>query len=121
MKSRSTSHRTERVASVIKRCVAVILETEIADPRIHGVSVVDAEVSRDLRYATVWVYIDGNDQSVLDALGKSAGYVRKLLSEQISEMRVIPQIKFAMDKSQAYYEHIDEVIKGLHDDDGKGD
>ncbi len=117
MKGRSASHRTERVASVIKRCVAVILETEISDPRIHGVSVVDAEVSRDLRYATVWVNIDGNDSAVLEALKNSAGYVRKLLSEQMSEMRVIPQIQFKMDESQSYYDHIDGIIRGLHSDE----
>ncbi|MCH5162975.1 MAG: 30S ribosome-binding factor RbfA [Clostridiales bacterium] len=115
MKSRSTSHRTERVASVIKRNVAVIIETEISDPRIHGVSVVDVSVSPDLRYATVWVYIYGNDEDVLDALRNSAGFVRRLLSEQMSEMRVIPQIRFELDKSQSYYERIDKVIKGLHD------
>ena len=117
MKSHSASHRTERVASVIKRNVAVIIETEISDPRINGVSVVDVSVSHDLRYATVWVYIYGNDEEVLNALRNSAGYVRRLLSEQMSEMRIIPQIRFELDKSQSYYERIDKVIKGLHNDE----
>lgn len=116
MKSAGTSHRPERVASVIKRNVAVIIETQVSDPRIVGVSVVDATVSRDLRYATVYVCIDGDEKTVLDALNGCAGYVRKLLAENINEMRVIPQIKFAVDKSQSYYEHIDELIKGLHGD-----
>ncbi len=118
MKSNSPSHRTERVGSVIKRCVAVILDTEISDPRIHGVSVVDVQVSRDLKHATVWVYIENNDEQVLEALRGSAGYVKKLLSEQISDMRVIPQLRFDMDKSQSYYEHIDKLIKGLHNEPG---
>ncbi len=116
MKSHSSSHRTERVASVIKRNVAVIIETELSDPRIHGVSVVDVSVSHDLRYATVWVYIYGNDESVLAALENSAGYIKKLLAEQMSEMRVVPQLHFRLDKSQSYYERIDKVIKGLHDE-----
>ncbi|MCM1367449.1 MAG: 30S ribosome-binding factor RbfA [Roseburia sp.] len=116
MKRGGTSHRTERVASVVKRNVAVILETEISDPRIHGVSVVDAEVSRDLRHATVYVYIENDESAVLDALNGCAGYVRKLLSEQMSEMRIIPQIVFKADRSQAYYEHIDVLIKGLHNE-----
>ena len=45
------SHRPERVASVIKRAVAVIIENELSDPRIHGVSVVDAVVTKDLKTA----------------------------------------------------------------------
>lgn len=108
------SHRPERVASVIKRCVAVIIENELSDPRIHGVSVVDANVSRDLKYAKIFVYIENDDEQVLGALQNSAGYVRKLLAEQINEMRVIPKLVFELDKSQSYYEHIDSLIKGLN-------
>lgn len=119
MKRGGTSHRTERVASVVKRNVAVILETQVSDPRIHGVSVVDAEVSRDLRHATVYVYIDGEESAALDALNGCAGYVRKLLSEQMSEMRVIPQIAFKADRSQSYYERIDVLIKGLHNEQNR--
>ncbi len=115
MKSQG-SHRPERVASVIKRSIAVIIENELSDPRIHGVSVVDAVVSRDLKYATVYVYIENDDEAVLDALKNSAGYIRKLFAESNREMRVVPIFKFELDKSQSYYEHIDSVIRGLHND-----
>ncbi|MCH5157746.1 MAG: 30S ribosome-binding factor RbfA [Clostridiales bacterium] len=110
------SHRVERVASVIKRSVALIIETELADPRIFGVSVVDVTVSRDLKFATVYVYIEGDDQSVLNALRNSAGYVRKIFAETNREMRVVPHFRFELDKSQSYYEHIDSLIKGLHNE-----
>lgn len=118
MKSKD-SHRSERVASQLKRCVAVIIENELSDPRIHGVSVVDANVSRDLKFATVYVYIDGDDKVVLEALRSSAGYIRKLYAEKNRDMRVIPQFKFELDTSQSYYERIDKVIKGLHDGNNK--
>lgn len=117
---KGNSYRTERVASLIKRCVAVIIETELSDPRIHGVSVVDAEVSRDLKFATVYVYIEGDDENVLAALASSSGYIRKRFAEQNKDMRVVPNFKFAIDKSQSYYEHIDAVIKGLHNDENNG-
>ena len=84
MRQQSTSHRPERVASVIKRAVSVIVESELDDPRIHGVTVVDATVARDLRNATVWVDIEGEDLEVLKALKSSAGYVRRMLCESIS-------------------------------------
>lgn len=117
---KSNSYRTERVASLIKRCVAVIIENELSDPRIHGVSVVDAVVSRDLKFATLYVYIDGDDEDVLAALSSSSGYIRKRFAEQNKDMRVVPNFKFAIDKSQSYYEHIDAVIKGLHKDEDNG-
>ena len=111
-----TSHRTERIGSVIKRAVSVIIDTELSDPRIQGVSVVDVEVSRDLRHATVYVCIDDENCEALSALEKSAGFIRRTLCEQLSEMRAIPQLHFVLDKSGAYYEHIEEIIKGLHHD-----
>lgn len=118
MKSRNgTSHRTERIASVIKRAVSVIVETELDDPRIQGVSVTDVEVSRDLRHATVYVSIDGENSEALAALEKSASFIRRTLCEQLSEMRAIPQLHFVLDNSQAYYEHIEDIIKGLHHDE----
>lgn len=111
-------HRAERIASMIARDVSVIVDS-LSDPRIHGVTVVDAEMTRDLKYATVFVVIDGNDESVLKALNGCAGYIRHVLAEENSEMRGVPQIKFVIDRSQEYYAHIEEVIKGLHD--GKRD
>ncbi len=115
------SHRPERVASVIKRAVAVIIENELSDPRIHGVSVVDAVVTKDLKTAKIYVYIEHDDTDALKALQNSAGYVRRLLAEQIKEMRVVPSLVFELDKSQSYYERIDTLIRGLssekHNDD----
>ncbi len=111
------SHRTERVASVIKRSLALIIENELSDPRIHGVSVVDVTVSRDLKFATVYVAIDGDDTQVLDALKNGSGYIRKLFAESNRDMRVVPNFKFEIDKSQSYYEHIDSLIKGLHNEE----
>lgn len=108
------SHRTERIASMIKRDVSVIVDS-LDDPRIHGATVVDAEMSKDLRYATVYVNVDGNDQSVVDALNNCSGYIRHELAETNSEMRGVPRLNFVIDKSQSYYERIEKVIKGLHD------
>ncbi len=115
-----TSHRSERIASVIKRDVSVIVDS-LSDPRIRGVSVIDAEMSRDLKYATVFVAIDGDDKSALAALNGSAGYIRRPLAETNSEMRGVPRLNFVIDKSQAYYERIEQVINGFHEDDEKHD
>lgn len=115
MKKSGTGHRTERVASVIKRDVSVIVDS-LSDPRVHGVSVVDAEMSRDLKYATVYVVVENNDESVVEALNGCSGYIRHELAETNSEMRGVPRLHFVLDKSQSYYSRIDEVIKGWHHD-----
>lgn len=114
------SHRTERIGSMIKRDVSVIVES-LSDPRIYGVTVVDVEMSRDLKYATVYVTAEADEQTVLEALNNSAGYIRHELAETNSEMRGVPRLRFVVDRSQAYYERIEQVIKGLHDNDKKDD
>lgn len=115
-----TSHRSERIGSIIKRDVSVIVES-LSDPRIYGVTVVDVEMSRDLKYATVYVTAEADEKTVLEALNNSAGYIRHELAETNSEMRGVPRLKFVVDRSQAYYERIEQVIKGLHDNDKKDD
>lgn len=109
-------HRAERVASVIMRDVSVIVDS-LSDPRIHGVTVTDLDMTRDLKYATVFVMIEGNDANVLAALNGCAGYIRRELAEANSEMRGVPQLKFVIDKSQEILQRIDRVIKDLHNDE----
>ena len=49
------SHRVERVSEAIREVVAIAIIRDVADPRIHGVTVLNVEVSADLRQATVFV------------------------------------------------------------------
>ena len=114
-----TGYRSERVASMIRRDVSVIVDS-LSDPRVHGVTVVDVEMSRDLKYATVFVTVECNDSSVIKALNGCAGYIRHVLAEENSEMRGVPQLKFVPDKTQAYYERIEQVIKEIHDESDNG-
>lgn len=114
-----TGHRSERVARQIYRDVSVIVDS-LSDPRVHGVTVVDAEMSRDLKYATVFVTVEGNDVSVIKALNGCAGYIRHMLAEENSEMRGVPQLRFVLDKSEDYYERIEKVIKEIHDESDNG-
>lgn len=117
MRQRGKSYRPERIAELIKREVSVIIDTEVSDPRVHGVSVTEVVTSRDLRHATVYVSVENDDGAVVDALNGCAGFIRHVLAENESEMRGVPQLRFEIDKSQSYYRKIDEVIRGLHEDD----
>lgn len=110
-----TGYRAERIASVIRRDVSVIVDS-LSDPRVHGVTVVDVVLSRDYKYATVYVTVDDNDGSVIKALNGCAGYIRHVLAEENSEMRGIPQLKFVPDTTQSYYERIEQVIKEIHNE-----
>ena len=53
--SKATYKRADRVADQIRMEVADILMRKIKDPRVHGVTVTDVELTGDLRIAYVFV------------------------------------------------------------------
>ena len=56
--------RKKRVGHLIKSEVSEMILKDLKDPRIGFVSVTDVEVSGDLRYATVYFTVLGEDKSV---------------------------------------------------------
>ena len=72
-----TSHRSLRVAEAIREVVASAVLFEAADPRLRSVTVLRAEVSGDLRQATVYVSVMGSQADArlaLRGLKHAAGY-----------------------------------------------
>ena len=55
------SHRIERLNEAIREVVSSAVLFEVADPRVKGVTVLDAEVAADLRHATVFVSVMGSE------------------------------------------------------------
>src|SRR5512133_918613 len=98
------SRRTERVASILHRELAMIILHELDDPRLVGLpTITRVKVSEDLSIADIYVTImgtEGKQTAALNALKHSAGMMRTRLSGDL-EMRQVPFLKF----------HIDENIK----------
>lgn len=95
--------RVDRLSQQMKKEMAVILQREIKDPRLHSmITVSDVEVSRDLSHAKVFVTFLGlADEKVEDnlkILNDAAGFVRGLIGKRI-QTRIVPHIRFAFDES----------------------
>jgi ribosome-binding factor A len=95
--------RVDRLSQHIKKEMAVILQREIKDPRLHSmITVSDVEVSRDLSHAKVFVTFLGMDDSKVEdnlkILNDASGYVRSLIGKRI-QTRIVPHIRFAFDQS----------------------
>ncbi len=112
-----------RVAEQIKKDVSLIIGSEMKDPRVSGItSVTDVDVSRDLRYATVYVSIFGSEaeqEETLRTLVGAAGFIRGEIGKRI-RLRYTPEINFQLDHSIAYGAHIEEVIRSLKNEESKG-
>ncbi len=95
--------RVDRLSQQVKKEMAVILQREIKDPRLHTmITVSDVEVSRDLSHAKVFVTFLGMDndkvEDNLKILNDAAGFVRSLIGKRI-QTRIVPNIRFAFDES----------------------
>lgn len=99
----ATSRRVERVSSLIKREVSLLLLNGIKDDRVGAgiVSVTDVEVSGDLQHAKIFVSIYGTDEAKAETMAglKSAtGYVRSELGHRVG-LRRTPEVVFLEDHS----------------------
>jgi len=81
-----SSHRNLRVAQAIREVVASAILFETADPRIRSVTVLRVEVSSDLRQATVYVTVMGNEAEqnlALRGLKHAAGFFQSKVADRL--------------------------------------
>jgi ribosome-binding factor A len=95
------SHRNLRVAEAIREVVSSAILFEVADPRVRAVTVLHAEVSGDLRHATVYVSIMGienEQQRALQGLQHAAGFLQSRVAARL-QTRFTPVLTFKRDDS----------------------
>jgi ribosome-binding factor A len=95
------SHRSLRVAEAIREVVSSAILFEMADPRVHGVTVLGVEVTGDLRSATVLVSVMGSEsqqKQALQALQHAAGFLQSRVAARL-QMRFTPALSFRRDDS----------------------
>ncbi len=108
------SHRSGRINEDVKRELTDILRT-VKDPRVSGMlTIVRAEVSNDLSYATVRISaMEGIEQAKESVKGLKAasGYIRRELGQRL-KLRKVPELRFVADDS---IEHSASIARILHD------
>lgn len=111
-----TKHRSGRINEEIRRELSNIIRTTIKDPRLSAmVSVTQVEVTKDLRYAKVYVSIFGSEEeknNTLTALKNSAGFMRKEIGHTIN-LRYTPELLIEIDNSIEHGMHIDEIFRSI--------
>lgn len=115
--------RIDRISEQVRREVDRIIREDLSDPRIQGTySVTRADVTRDLRYAKIYVSIleEENRKPMMAALKKAAGFVRRQLGEQMI-IRYAPEILFELDNNIEYGIHIASVLKQVQADEEAGE
>ena len=108
--------RPKRVADLIKNEVARLLLSKVKDPRLANVTVVTAEVTRDLRKAIVYYSVLGDDRQIKEAakgLASARGFFRSHLARELG-LRATPELIFKYDLSMAHQEKMERLLKEIN-------
>jgi len=108
-------NRFNRIDEELKKEISQIINYELKNPNVTGlISVTKAHVTKDLKYAKVYVSIlnSKNIKETLAGLKKSAGYIRSEIARRIN-LRVTPELIFELDDSIEYGAKIDTILKEI--------
>ena len=111
--------RTDRISAEVMREVERIIREDVSDPRTDCMfSVTHVDVTRDLRYAKVYVsiYEEEKREPMMKALKSAAGFVRHNLGRRV-QLRYTPELQFIADDSIQYGAHILEVLRKVERED----
>lgn len=96
-----STRRTLRVADLLLREVASILQKEVKDPRIGIVTLTNADVSPDLRVAKVYYTVLGDEAAraaCQEGLTRASGYIRREIAKRLT-LRTTPELRFYYDEA----------------------
>jgi ribosome-binding factor A len=105
-------HRPERIADTLREEITQIVGYELEDPRLITVTVTDVRVADDLRDASVYVTVEGDEEEhlkALRALEHAAPYVRKQLGFALN-LRHTPALHFVRDTVEEKAARVDALL-----------
>ena len=114
----SDSFRIKRVETLIREELGkMILSGTIKDPRISNlISVSDVDISRDIKYAKVYISGFESNKSVeksVEALNHACGFIQMKLAKKL-KTRNTPKLTFFIDNSIKHGIDMIKKIEGLN-------
>ncbi len=112
------SVRQEKIQEQLVHEISEIIQRELRDPRLGFVTVTSAEISRDLRYAKVYVSVLGDEEArkqSLKALNNAVGMLRGEFARR-AHLRIAPEIAFHYDTGIERGQRIFELLHSVEAD-----
>ena len=104
--------RARRLAVRIREIVASTLEHQVKDPRLGMVTITDAKVTGDLREASVYYTVYGDDAEVTGsaiALESARGVLRSAVGRQTG-IKFVPTLTFVSDAVPKTAQDIEDAL-----------
>jgi len=106
------ANKQERIASIIRKNIAEIIQIELKNPHLGFVSIPEVKVSNDFSYAKVYVSFFKEEDKIegMKVLEHSKGFIRSSLAKKI-DIRRCPELRFVLDEGYLNEERITELLK----------
>jgi ribosome-binding factor A len=117
----SNATRVAKVADRIKVVVAETLKTRVKDPRLGFVTITDARITGDLREATVFYTVFGDETNRIEsaaALESAKGVLRSEVGRQTG-VKHTPSLAFVLDALPEGAKQIDDLLARAAENDAK--
>jgi ribosome-binding factor A len=118
---RARTHHRNRVANTFSEEIGAMLEGELSDPRIAPSYVTEVVLAPGGKSARIFVAVHGNEeeeQSTLEGLQTARAYIRSQLRDRMG-VRHVPELSFAIDRSQKMTSRMDELLGRMQKRDAK--
>jgi ribosome-binding factor A len=105
--------RTRRMSVRVREIVADVIERQVKDPRLGMVTVTDARLTPDLREATVFYTVWGDDMARAEtarALDSAKGVIRSAVGRGTG-LKHTPSLEFIPDAIPENAKHIEAVLE----------
>ena len=116
MKYDSDNQRVHRIASVIRKEIAKIIQNDINDQRIKDVIITDVEMSKDLKNARIFFVVfnikakrDEEIKLITKTINASKLFFKKQLSKN-SNLRSVPNLRFIYDETESKAYELEQLI-----------
>lgn len=107
----------ERIASLIQRELAPIVNENITNKKVGYVNLTEVKVTRDQSIATIYYTILSDEEEIIELaaeeLEKRNATIRMQLAQKIKNIRKMPELHFKYDEALAYGNKIDKLLKTI--------
>ena len=107
------SSRMRRVDEAVRAVLSDAIATDLKDPRVGFVTVTSVDTSPDLRHATVFVSVLGNEEEKegsLSGLQSAHGFLQRRVAREL-RLKHTPTLAFAYDPSIEQGMRIAELLE----------
>ncbi len=113
------SRRARKLSQQIKNEISWLIERKLKDPNIGFVTITHVKLSADIKIASIYYTVLGEEDSRVltkEVLDRSVSFLRYELKDRLS-IRYLPELRFFYDDTFEYSQKISNLISKIHDED----